>query len=301
MAATRIFLHPQPRRCGAVGHRTFDPASSSRAGSESSGSGLVHPESSSWWTRILVLAFFTFFRSCCRSYSRDYLAYYATKFNSVEIDSTFYACPPPERFTRWYEITPPDSLFSLKVPQTITHEKCLLDCDAQIVSGVYLLKEKLGILLLQFGFCDEKEISSSQFSARLRSFLRDTKIASGRFAVEIRNKHWLTPEFTDLLREHKVALVLQDQGWMPGPDALSFDYFTTDFTYVRLLGDRKEIEKQTKTWDKVVVNRTKELWSWLDICQRAVKRGVTVFFYVNNHYAGHAPATVEQFVKMWKG
>ena len=48
---------------------------------------------------------------------RNYLSYYATKFNSVEIDSTFYACPPAERFNRWYEATPPDFVFALKVPR----------------------------------------------------------------------------------------------------------------------------------------------------------------------------------------
>jgi uncharacterized protein YecE (DUF72 family) len=235
---------------------------------------------------------------------RDYLSYYSTKFNSVEIDSTFYACPPVERFNTWYEATPADFVFSLKVPQTITHEKCLNDCDREFeefATRAHLLDDKLGPLLLQFGYFGSIFEDSSQFCKRLRSFLQKYSDSTIRFAVEIRNKDWLTAEFADILREYKVALVLQDQSWMPTPDGMAFDYLTADFTYVRLLGDRKGIERQTKTWDKVIVNRTKELWNWLDICQRAAKRGVSVFFYVNNHYAGFAPATVEQFVKMWKG
>jgi uncharacterized protein YecE (DUF72 family) len=66
-----------------------------------------------------------------------------------------------------------------------------------------------------------------------------------------------------------------------------------------LLGDRKGIEKQTKTWDKVIVNRSKELHSWVDVCHQTVKRGVSTFVYVNNHYSGHAPKTVADFLKLW--
>ena len=97
---------------------------------------------------------------------------------------------------------------------------------------------------------------------------------------------------------------IQDQSWMPIPAAIPFDYLTADFTYVRLLGDlgdRKGIEKQTKVWNKVIVNRTKELWNWIDICQQAAKRGVKVYVYINNHYAGFAPASVAQFVSLWTG
>ncbi len=79
-----------------------------------------------------------------------------------------------------------------------------------------------------------------------------------------------------------------------------FDPITADFTCVRLLGDRKGIEQQTKIWDKVIVDRSTELMSWVNVCQRAVRRGVSTYVYVNNHYAGFASATVEQFQKLWK-
>jgi uncharacterized protein YecE (DUF72 family) len=68
---------------------------------------------------------------------------------------------------------------------------------------------------------------------------------------------------------------------------------------VRLLGDRKGIELETKTWDKVIVNRTHEMKSWVDYLQPMKHRGKTILVYVNNHYAGFAPATVEQFLKLW--
>jgi hypothetical protein len=63
---------------------------------------------------------------------------------------------------------------------------------------------------------------------------------------------------------------------------------------------RIPVEKQTKIWDKVIVDRSRELMSWVNVCQRTVRRGVSTYVYVNKHYAGFAPATVEQFQKLWK-
>jgi uncharacterized protein YecE (DUF72 family) len=121
-----------------------------------------------------------------------------------------------------------------------------------------------------------------------------------KFAVKIRNKNWLSKPFFDLLRAHKVAYTLIDQSWMPRPAEIfeKFDPITADFTYIRPLGDRKGIEKQTKSRDKV--DRSKELMSGVNVCERAIRRGVSTFVYVNNHYAGFALATVEQFERLWK-
>src|SRR5262245_10478127 len=54
--------------------------------------------------------------------SSDYLRHYATRFPTVEIDSTFYGTPKPERVRVWYDRTPPDFVFAAKVPQIITHD-----------------------------------------------------------------------------------------------------------------------------------------------------------------------------------
>jgi len=86
---------------------------------------------------------------------------------------------------------------------------------------------------------------------------------------------------------------------MPSPAELKFDPITADWTYIRWLGDRKTIEEQT-TWDKTVVDRTVELSSWVDFCYQMRKRGVIVFAYANNHFAGHAPATIKQFQELWQ-
>jgi uncharacterized protein YecE (DUF72 family) len=231
---------------------------------------------------------------------REYLTYYATKFDTVEIDSTFYRTPSLSTVKGWYSKTPKGFLFAAKVPQIITHEKVLRDCEnelAQFLKVMDTLGDKLGPLLFQFGYFNKKVfIGVNDFLARLRPFLK--KLPKGqKVAVEIRNKNWLVPQFVETLRERGVALALIDQSWMPRPTQWfeKFNPITADFTYVRWLGDRKGIERQTKVWDKVVVDRHAELSEWAEILGKVHKRKIQIFAYANNHYAGYGPATVEMF------
>jgi uncharacterized protein YecE (DUF72 family) len=66
---------------------------------------------------------------------------------------------------------------------------------------------------------------------------------------------------------------------------VKFDPITTDFTYVRWLGDREGIEEQTKTWDKIVVPRSRELSEWAEILGKVHKRKIQIYAYANNYYA----------------
>jgi uncharacterized protein YecE (DUF72 family) len=238
----------------------------------------------------------------------DYLSFYSSRFDTVEVDSTFYAIPTIETVENWARKTPAGFVFSLKAPQVITHEKVLMNCDwdcEKFVQTVSFLGEKLGPIVFQFPFFNESVFNSPvQFLSRLKPFLkRLERLGKRKYAVEIRNKHWLKPRFLNLLREHSVALVLQDRSWMPGPLELfeKIDPITADFTYIRWLGDRKEIEKITTVWNKTAVERTAELQSWVDVCQKIKNRGVTQYAYANNHYAGFAPATIEQFRRLCAG
>jgi uncharacterized protein YecE (DUF72 family) len=235
----------------------------------------------------------------------EFLSYYATKFDTVEVDSTFYRTPSVATVNGWARKVPEGFLLAAKVPQLITHEKVLKDCDSDLkgfLENMDLMGDKLGPLLFQFGYFNKSVFKSGkEFLGRLEPFLE--KLPKGyRFAVEIRNKQWLTAEFFDLLRAHKVAYALIDQSWMPRASEIfeKVDPLTADFTYIRLLGDRKGIELKTKVWDKVIVDRSKELRSWVDVCERTTHRGVQTFVYVNNHYAGFAPATVASFWELWK-
>lgn len=63
--------------------------------------------------------------------SKDFLRHYASQFQTVEIDSTFYGTPAASTVTNWNEKTPADFIFAVKVPQVITHEKVLVDCEPE--------------------------------------------------------------------------------------------------------------------------------------------------------------------------
>jgi len=212
--------------------------------------------------------------------SADYLRYYSSRFDTVEVDSTFYRCPTIEAANNWALQTPPGFIFSLKIPRTITHEKVLVECDREFeefVGTVRVLGEKLGPMVFQFPFFNDSVFSSPvQFASRLKAFLKKLpRIGGYRFAVEIRNKYWLKPRLLDLLRENNVALVLQDQSWMPRAYELfeQFDPLTADFAYIRWLGDRKEIEKLTRVWNSTIVDRTADLRSWVTVLREDSEEG----------------------------
>src|SRR6201984_597394 len=147
--------------------------------------------------------------------SRDYLSFYSTRFDTVEVDSTFYRCPTIEAVNNWALQTPPGFIFSLKVPRTITHEKVLVECDKEFeefIGAAHVLGEKLGPIVFHFPNFNKDSFSNPiQFFSRLKAFMKKLpRIGPYKFAVEIRNKRWLTKRFTDLLKENTVALVLQD-------------------------------------------------------------------------------------------
>lgn len=240
--------------------------------------------------------------------SRDFLSYYARQFQTVEIDSTFYGTPSPSTVSGWNEGTPQDFIFAVKAPQVITHEKVLVGCESEFdefVERISLLGDKLGPMLLQFPKFDKWVLNSpDELRARLDSFFKRISNPAYRFAVEIRNKNWIDQRFLDALRQHNVALALTDTSFVPRPWELRkpLNLITSDFAYVRWLGNRKEIEKTTTTWDKTVVDRTEDLKRWVqfirdDVLKRKMRH---VFLFANNHYAGHGPATIKLFWDLWK-
>jgi uncharacterized protein YecE (DUF72 family) len=238
----------------------------------------------------------------------DYLSYYSTKFDALEVDSTFYRTPSVSTVQNWYAKTPKHFVFAVKVPQVITHEKVLVDCEHDL--GDFLrtmwcnLREKLGPMLFQFGFFNRHQFKTQDdFLALLIPFLSNLP-KEYRFAVEIRNKTWLNQELLDRLRELNVALALTDTSFMPRPWELQkpLDLVTADFAYVRWLGNRKEIETHTTTWDKTIIDRKDELNQWAEIIRNLVleKKLRKIFAFANNHYAGHAPTTVKLFWDLWE-
>jgi uncharacterized protein YecE (DUF72 family) len=189
---------------------------------------------------------------------RSELAYLSSQLNSVEINGTFYSLQRPDSFRRWYAETPADFTFAVKGPRFITHMKKLADVETPLAnffaSGVLALGEKLGPILWQLpptlGF-DADRLAA--FFARLpRSTgeaawlarqhderMKDRSITTTdidqplRHALEIRHQSYKTPAFTELLREHAIAVVIADTaGRWP-----LISEVTADLVYLRLHGD----------------------------------------------------------------
>ena len=215
-----------------------------------------------------------------------YLEEYAQRFPIVEIDSTFYGVPRASTIQGWRERTPLDYHFAAKFPKLITHEKKLDRArgDAEsFVGTMQALGDKLAVLILQFAYDFTPE-----YSDRLDEFLRDLPDGP-RYAVEVRNRAWLTSDLGEMLSNHNAAIVLQDLHYMP-----KLDWITADFTVIRWLGRRKDIEQ----FDRIQIDRTKELEVWANRVRSFLEQGIDVFGFFNNHYAGHSPESVRQFASM---
>ena len=234
--------------------------------------------------------------------SGQFLGFYAEKYQVVEVDSTFYHAPSQKTVEGWRNKTPPGFGFSLKVPQSITHEKILVDCQPELESflaAARALEEKLLCCVLQFGYFNQSKFDSGEaFLERLLPFL-DGWPVDVPAAVEIRNKTWITSAFLDRLRERKVIFVLTDQAWMPAPLSLvkNLNVVTGPHAYLRLLGDRNEVERLTEKLDRIVVDRTEQIN--LDAqAIRLMQQSVPVLVFVNNHFAGYTPETIRQLMEV---
>jgi len=235
----------------------------------------------------------------------DFITEYARHFDTVEVDSTFYRSPSPAMVRNWARRTPPGFVFAAKIPRSITHDKVMQDCQDELkefLSAMDLLGDKLGPLLFQFPYFNKQAFPRPEdFLARLEPFLE--KLPTGyAFALETRNKNWLSEKFLDVLRTHNVALALIDHPWMTPVDQLvkKYDPVTADFTYIRWLGDRKGIEAMTQQWNRTIVNRQREMDTWIPVIDRLLERRLRIYAYFNNHYAGFAPGSISLLLDTWK-
>jgi len=234
----------------------------------------------------------------------DYIAQYARRFNSVEIDATFYAIPRKTTVEGWADRTPEDFIFSAKAPQIITHEKFLENCQddvAAFLDTISLLGPRLGPILFQFPyFAKCRGVTLDDFLQRLEPFLNEMPKNDFKFAVEVRNKQWITKKLLTVLGEHAIPLSLIDHPWMARPKQLfkSEDIFTGSFLYVRWLGDRKGIEDITTTWNEHVIDRKAGLLQWVSGIKAALNKPIDVYAYANNHYSGYAPGDIDLFQEL---
>jgi uncharacterized protein YecE (DUF72 family) len=219
--------------------------------------------------------------------SREFLGYYAKQFGTVEVDSTFYRIPRKQTVTDWKEQTPEGFVFSLKFPQVITHVKMLKDCQeetAVFLDRVSLLKEKLGVLLLQFPYAFKEEKVPL-----LRDFLQSLP-KSHRYAVEVRNRKLLNDTLYSVLRDSNVVLAWVDSPFMP-----ELTEVTSDFIYIRWEGDRRKVNG---TLGKKEADKASKIKIWADKIKPFLGKQTEVFGYFSKYYSGYPPSDAKNLLNI---
>lgn len=215
----------------------------------------------------------------------EYLQLYSKIFDLVEIDSTFYRVPSPTTMRQWREKTPPDFLFTAKVPGKITHEERLKDVEVELERFEKIcgeLGQKLGCMIAQLPPNSKFE---TEFE-KLEKFL-DARDQNFRLAIEFRNKSWVRDETFQLLSRKKVCLVWNVQEKI-GDDIIP--KVTTDFIYLRYMGKYGEFKK----FNKVQKDRSEVLKKWWDRLRENLNTVNLALVLVSNHFSGFAPSTVNE-------
>jgi uncharacterized protein YecE (DUF72 family) len=157
---------------------------------------------------------------------KDFLKYYATRLNAVEINYTFRRLVSASTLEKWVEATPQGFLFALKAHMRITHIQRLKESD---FTGVFFnaidalrVTKRLGPVLFQLPPNFKAEVPTLE--AFLESLPKDI-----RCAFEFRNQTWLVDEVYRLLERHGVSLCLAESDKLEVPQVL-----TADFVYSRL-------------------------------------------------------------------
>jgi uncharacterized protein YecE (DUF72 family) len=221
------------------------------------------------------------------------LEHAASLLGTIEINGSFYALQRPESYQDWRARTPEDFLFSVKGGRFVTHLKKLRDVETPLAnffaSGVLALGPKLGPVLWQLppnlGF-DAGRIAdflallprttagaaelASRHDERMegRAFTTTEEDWPLRHAMEVRHPSYETPAFTDLLREHDVAVVTADTA---GKWPMFLEPTTDDLAYVRLHGAE---ELYASGYDGDALDR----WAGLVAGWRDAGRDVVVYF-----------------------
>ena len=215
----------------------------------------------------------------------EHLKHYSSIFDTTEVNSTFYNIPGERMAQKWHDSTPDNFVFTAKIPKSITHEGRLkpgpyLD---QFLRAVRPLGGKLQTVVIQL----PPSLSYSEAKDRLEKML-DHLPDSYRYALEARHQSWFDGEVFDYLQKRNVCLVWNEVEGVENPAPV-----TSDFVYLRLIGDRSIDESQ---FGKILKDRTAEMEKWKSRLLGANVR--TAIAMINNHFAGFAPGTANQFRKL---
>jgi uncharacterized protein YecE (DUF72 family) len=226
----------------------------------------------------------------------DYLSLYARQFDTVEVDSTFYAVPSRPTIESWAKRTPASFRFALKFPRAATHDDRLAGPASRATLAVFAervrgLGPRLGPILLQMP-PDFGPVARGDLEAFLAEWPDDLAVS-----VEFRDPRWLADDTFDSLAARGIAAALTDSPHVPLAAMLEARERATGagatFAYVRWLGSRELTD-----YSRIQVDRSAELAAWAAALPALVDRGIDVYGYFNNHYAGHSPASVRAFMEL---
>ena len=203
---------------------------------------------------------------------RSRLQYYASLFNTVEINSSFYKLPMPATFGKWATEVPEDFRFAIKVSKEITHSKDLvteLSYIDRFMAAAKNTGSKKGPLLIQF----PGKISLDHFTRVeeiLQRFMELDKDNEWKKAVEFRNSSWYTGETYEMLHEFGAAMVLHD---IP-KGKLTALATNADFIYQRFHGPTAGNYRDSYP-DTFLKEKARQIKDWLS-------EGKQVYVYFNN-------------------
>lgn len=223
--------------------------------------------------------------------SKLMLPFYSKIFNYVEIDSTFYNIPSQQMVKNWNKRTPNNFRFTVKFPKIITHEKRFRDVEkelSQFYENIEPLKDKILALLIQLP--PSYELKEGLDTFRNYDFFFDDTF---RYAIEVRHSSWFNELAYNMFRNSNISLVWSQMDVLQTPPVI-----TTDFIYLRLIGDRSI---QERNFGKIQRDRSLEMKGWADKIsqleeqEKSLKIGIVA---ANNHYGGFGPGTVNMFREM---
>lgn len=231
------------------------------------------------------------------------LEYASRHVTSIEINGTYYGSQKPESFAKWREESPEGFVFSVKGTRFTTNRRVLAEAGESIErfvgSGITELKEKLGPINWQF--LPTKQFDPKDFEAFLKLLPHSVDGHALRHVVEVRHDSFRNPEFIDMLRAHKVAVVLTDKEGFPEiPDV------TAPFVYARLQGASEEIE--TGYAPKALDQWAKRAKAWAEggapddlkpvgSPEKKAPKSRDVFIYMINGFKPKAPAAAMALIK----
>jgi uncharacterized protein YecE (DUF72 family) len=191
----------------------------------------------------------------------------------------------------WNKRTPENFRFAVKFPKIITHDKRLKGVDKDIerfYDAMEPFYDKILVFLLQL----PPSLQIAEDLDLIKS-LQYTLDPSFRYAIEVRHHSWFNELFYNYLKEKNYCLV-----WSQLEDLVTPPIITTDFLYLRLIGDRSIDERD---FGKIQKERTKEMRLWTNIVkdiQKNAKEVKNSIVSANNHYAGFGPMTTKLFANM---